>query len=156
MQAVYNYEDLKGKLAAAVTEARASILYGREQIGLAAGQIKNASESYRLSERQMEENLAKPTDVLMAVRSLEQAHFNHLQAISGHNKAQVRLLMLLGGGPPPPPHKPPPPHQPPAAPPGLVPAVPPATLPEPMRGGGKGEAGRRDAAGVLRVSWPWE
>jgi len=49
MQAVYNYEDLKGKLAAGVAEARGAILFGREQIGLAAGQIRNASESYRLA-----------------------------------------------------------------------------------------------------------
>ncbi|MFO0877110.1 MAG: TolC family protein [Gemmataceae bacterium] len=100
-QVMYNYEDLKGKLALGVTEARDSILAGREQIGLATSQIRHASESYRLSDRRLEEGLqgASSTDVLLAIRNLEQAHYNHLQAIQNHNKAQIKLLMFLGGGP---------------------------------------------------------
>lgn len=107
-QVVLNYEDLKGKLAAGVTESRDAILFGREQIGLAAGQIRHASEGYRLSDRRLSEGLqgASPNEVLLAIRGLEQAHYNHLQAIQGHNKAQVRLMMLLGCGNAPPAPKP--------------------------------------------------
>lgn len=103
-QVMYNYEDLRGKLAAGVTESRDAILFGREMIGLAAGQIRHASESYRLSDERLEKGVpdATETDVLMAIRGMEQAHYNYLQSISGHNKAQVRLMMLLGGGLPPP------------------------------------------------------
>jgi outer membrane protein TolC len=122
-QAMLNYEDLKGKLAAGVAESKDAILFGREQIGLAAGQIRHASESYRLADRRLEQGLrdVSPGDVLLAIRSLEQAHFNYLQAISGHNKAQVRLMMLLGGGPPPAPAHPAHP----------LPAPAPAVLPPP-------------------------
>ncbi|MFM7148337.1 MAG: TolC family protein [Gemmataceae bacterium] len=100
-QAMLNYEELRGKLALGVTESRDSILAGREQIGLAGSQIRHASENYRLSDRRMEEGLPGSTvgDVLMAIRNLEQAHFNHIQAIQGHNKGQIRMLMFLGGGP---------------------------------------------------------
>ncbi len=122
-QAMLSYEDLKGKLAAGVTEARDAILFGREQIGLAAGQVRDASESYRLSNERLEAGVAEQTgsDVLAAIRGLEQAHFNYLQSISGHNKAQVRLLMMLGGGPAPSGH-----HPPSAPPPALLPAPKPA------------------------------
>jgi hypothetical protein len=34
-----------------------------------------------------------------AIRTLEQAHFNYVQATREHNKAQVRLLLLAGHGP---------------------------------------------------------
>ena len=56
-----------------------------EQIGLATGQIRHADESYKVSEQRMEEGLqgALPSEVLLGIRSLEQAHFNHLQAIQG-------------------------------------------------------------------------
>lgn len=100
-QVMLTYEELKAKLALGVQESRDSILAGREQIGLATSQIEHANESYRLSERRLEEGVAgaSSSEVLVAIRSLEQAHFNHLQAIQGHNKAQLKLLMLLGGGP---------------------------------------------------------
>ncbi|MFO0841008.1 MAG: TolC family protein, partial [Gemmataceae bacterium] len=100
-QAMYSLDDVKNKLALGVTEARDSVYAGREQIGLATGQIRHADESYKVSEKRWQENLGAASDVLLAIRGLEQAHFNHLQAIQNHNKAQVRLLMLLGGGPAP-------------------------------------------------------
>jgi outer membrane protein TolC len=97
-QAMLSYEDLKGKLAAAVTESRDGILFGREQIGLSASQIQHASKSYQLSDDRLEERLGTPSEVLLAIRNLELAHFNYLQAIAAHNKTQVRLMMLLGSG----------------------------------------------------------
>src|SRR5262249_43969357 len=54
-QAELNYQELRGKLAAGVQEARDSILHGREQIGLALGQIRSATESYRLNDRRLAE-----------------------------------------------------------------------------------------------------
>jgi outer membrane protein TolC len=104
-QANFTLADVRGKLAAGVKEARDAIFSGREQIGLAAGQVKHASESYRLSDRRQEAGVRGAlADMVLAIRGLEQAHFNHLTAISAHNKAQVRLLLLLGSGPAP--HKP--------------------------------------------------
>lgn len=98
-QAMLNFDDVRNKLAAGVAEAHDAILAGRKQIGLATGQIRHASESYRLSDRRLEEGLPNATssEVVLAIRTMEQAHFNHLQAISAHNKAQVRLMILLGG-----------------------------------------------------------
>ncbi len=100
-QAMYNYDEVRNKLALGVTEARDTIFAGREQIGLATSQIVQAGESYELSQKRMEANLSAsgPSEVLLAIRNMEQAHFNHLQAIQEHNKAQIRLMMLLGGGP---------------------------------------------------------
>jgi outer membrane protein TolC len=101
-QAMYSLDEVKNKLALGVTDSRDTILAGREQIGLATSQIRHADESYKVSERRMEAGLEGgkvPSEVLLAIRNVEQAHFNHLQAIQSHNKAQVRLLMLLGGGP---------------------------------------------------------
>ena len=102
-QAQWTLTEARGKLAAGVQEARSSIVAGRERIGLSIDQVRHASESYRLSNRRLEEGVrgASPTDVLMSIRALEQAHFNHLQAIRDHNRGQVRLMMYLGGGPAP-------------------------------------------------------
>jgi outer membrane protein TolC len=97
-QTMLSYEDLKGKLAAGVTEARGAILSGREQIGYTAAQVKHANESYRWSDERLKEGVpeARETEVMVAIRSLEQAHVNYIQAITDHNKAQIRLLMYLG------------------------------------------------------------
>ena len=100
VQAILSYEDLRGKLAAGVLESTESIQEGRVQIGLSTSQIRNANESYRFIDSRLEEGLqgTSPTEVVLSIRSLEQAHFNHLTSISAHNKAQIRLLLLLGGG----------------------------------------------------------
>lgn len=97
-QAIWSYEDLRGKLAAGVLEAHTAIFAGREQFSLSTDGLKHANENYQRSDRRLEEGLqgASPSEVLLAIRSLEQAHFNHLSAITSHNKAQIRLLMLLG------------------------------------------------------------
>jgi outer membrane protein TolC len=97
-QAMFALQDLQGKLALGVQEGKDTVLHSREQIGLASAQIKHASESYRLSETRLDKAApgASAIEVMLAIRSLEQAHFNHLLGIAGHNKAQVRLLLLLG------------------------------------------------------------
>ncbi|MGL4549823.1 MAG: TolC family protein [Gemmataceae bacterium] len=101
-QTQYAMSDLRGKLAFGVQEGKDAVLHGREQIGLAADQIRESSEGYRLSDKRLEDGAAgaSPSDVLLAVRGLEQAHFAHLMAIAAHNKAQIRLVLLLGASPP--------------------------------------------------------
>ncbi len=98
LQAMYNYDDVRGKLAASVQDARGTIIYGREQIGLSRDEIKNAGESYQQNNKRLMEGLpnASVSDTLVAIRALEQAHFDYLGSISSHNKAQLRLLLLLG------------------------------------------------------------
>jgi outer membrane protein TolC len=93
--------DVRGKFAAGASEARDAILFGREQIGLAVGQVKDAAAGYRENDKRLQEGLpgGSVADTLLAIRSLEQAHFNHTSAIANHNKAEVRLLLLLGAGP---------------------------------------------------------
>jgi outer membrane protein TolC len=100
-QTLYALADLRGKLALGVQEGKDSILSGREQIGLGVDAITQASEAYRLSDKRLEDGVpgANPAEVLLAIRNLEQAHFNHLLAISAHNKAQMRLVLLLGPAP---------------------------------------------------------
>jgi outer membrane protein TolC len=91
-------QDLRGKLAAGVQEARTAILAGQEQLRLGAEQITHAAESYRLSKLRVEQNVqgASEAEVLQSIRGLELAHFNYLSALSAYNKAQIRLLLLLG------------------------------------------------------------
>ena len=100
-QTLHALSDLRGKLALGVQEGKDAILSGREQLGLGVDAITQASEAYRLSDKRLEDGApgASPTEVLLAIRNLEQAHFNHLLAISAHNKAQMRLLLLLGPAP---------------------------------------------------------
>ena len=68
--------------ACPLTSDVGAILFGRQQIGLASGQIRNASENYRLSELRMTQGVegTTPGDVALSIRSLEQAHFNYLTA----------------------------------------------------------------------------
>jgi outer membrane protein TolC len=99
-QAHFNYDDLRGKLAAGVQEARDTICAGRERIGHATQEIRNASEAYRLSDLRLRKGVGGSiTDVLANVRELEQGHFHFLSSIAAYNKAQVRLMLLLGPGP---------------------------------------------------------
>jgi outer membrane protein TolC len=100
-QTLYALSDLRGKLALGVQEGKDAVLSGREQIGLGVDAITQASESYRLSDKRLEDGVpgANPAEVLLAIRNLEQAHFNHLLAIAAHNKAQMRLVLLLGPAP---------------------------------------------------------
>jgi outer membrane protein TolC len=98
LQAMLNYDDVRGKLAASVQDSRDTIVYGREQIGLSRDEIKNAGESYQQNNKRLLEGLpgGSVSDTLVAIRALEQAHFDYLGSISSHNKAQLRLLLLLG------------------------------------------------------------
>ncbi|MGH9675593.1 MAG: TolC family protein, partial [Candidatus Acidiferrum sp.] len=92
-------DDLRGKLALGVTESRAAILSGREQVREGAAQIRNSAETYRLSDLRLKENVpnASVTDVSQSIRGLELAHLLHVSAVTAHNKAQLRLQLLLGG-----------------------------------------------------------
>jgi outer membrane protein TolC len=97
-QAQWSMQDLQGKLAAGVQEAREAIVFAREEISVSKQQVRNASENYRLSQQRLEEGAMGATtdEVVRAIRGLEQAHFNRVTAINAYNKAQVRLLLLLG------------------------------------------------------------
>jgi outer membrane protein TolC len=91
-------QELKNKLALAVREGRDTILASRERFRLATEQVRSLAEVYRLARLALMENVpgTKITDVLTAVRTLQQAHLAHIQTVQNHNKAQVRLLLLLG------------------------------------------------------------
>lgn len=91
-------DDARAKLAAGVVEAHAAILSGRVQIKEGSQQIQHAAETYRLGDLRLKESApgASVNEVLQSIRGLELAHFNHLQAVSAYNKAQLRLQLLLG------------------------------------------------------------
>ncbi|HVS39698.1 MAG TPA: TolC family protein [Gemmataceae bacterium] len=97
-QVELTYDDLRGKLTLGVVEAREAILSGRVQIEHASEQIQRASESYRLNDLRLKDNVpgATVSDVVQSLRGLELAHFNYITSVSAYNKAQVRLLLLLG------------------------------------------------------------
>lgn len=95
------YQDLRGKLTLGVQEAREAVLSGREQIRLAREQMREAEQAYKLSNEQMLNNIpgASPSVVQLSLQALGMAQANLVQAIRGHNRAQLRLLLLLGGAP---------------------------------------------------------
>ncbi len=98
-QAHLAYQDLRGKLTAGVQEARETILSGKQEMELSAGQIKNAEEAYTLSDQRLREAAGQSTsysEVLLAVGSIARAKGNYLSVISSYDKAQIRLLVLLG------------------------------------------------------------
>jgi hypothetical protein len=91
-------EDVRGKLAAGVLDARGTIQSGRVQITESTQHIRHAAETYRLSDLRLKQNApgASTNDVSQSIRSLEFAHLAHLTAVASYNKAQLRLLLLLG------------------------------------------------------------
>jgi outer membrane protein TolC len=99
-QVELSLQDLRGKLTLGVKEAREAILSGREQIKSGAEAIKHASETYRLSKLRLQQNApgASTTEVMQAIRGLQQAHLQYVTAVAAYNKAQIRLLLLLGPG----------------------------------------------------------
>jgi outer membrane protein TolC len=93
-------QDLRGKLASGVHEAREAIVSGGQEILFGAQQIKHATRAY---ERARERWQARPPEypvnelqVLQALRAMELAHVRYLEAVSAYDKAQLRLLLLTG------------------------------------------------------------
>lgn len=93
-----SFEDLQAKLTLGVQEAREEILSGKQQIDAGAEMVRHAGENYRLSRLRLlsEAPGSNMGEVVQAIRALEMAHFNYIQAIRDYNKAQIRLLLLLG------------------------------------------------------------
>jgi outer membrane protein TolC len=100
-------QDLRGKLASGVQEARTSIQLTQEQIGQSQDQIRHADKSYELLKETLAVTMQKDRlvgDVLRGVLSMKEAQYNYLSAVTGYDKAQLRLLLLLGPGAGPCPH----------------------------------------------------
>jgi outer membrane protein TolC len=89
--------DLAGKLEAGVREAYAAIHDGLEEISMTRDQVRHAMEGNRLANVRLDDMVSSATisDVLQSIRGLESAHYGYLQAVSGHDKAQVRLHVVL-------------------------------------------------------------
>jgi outer membrane protein TolC len=100
-QTRWTLQDVKNRLASTVQEAQNAVHASREMIGLSTAQIQQASRQYELSDKRVEDGTkgASPADVVTAIRALELAHFNYVQATRDHNKAQARLLVLVGHPP---------------------------------------------------------
>jgi outer membrane protein TolC len=90
--------DTRGKLRLGVREAYEAILSGREQVGYLTEEVRHARETYRLANLRLEQGVqgATQAEVAQAVRGIEAAEFNRLQALNALDKAQVRLLLLIG------------------------------------------------------------
>lgn len=128
-QTRWTLKDVKDRLGAGVQEAKQAILSSRVMLGVSTTQIQEASQAYKKADERVEEGQkgASPADVVSAIRALELAHFNYVQATRDHNKAQVRLLLLVGH----------PPAQ-------EKPIAPPVSLPEPKPLEGKRELPNKD------------
>jgi outer membrane protein TolC len=94
-----SYQDLRGKLALGVAEAREAILSGQDQLRLAEDQFRHADDAYRLSASRLKEKIkgGSPSEVLLAIRSLGGARLQIIQTLRDLDKAQIRLFLLVGG-----------------------------------------------------------
>jgi outer membrane protein TolC len=98
-QAHFANDDLRAKLAAAVQEARDSIMFGHEQIHLNEVYVDKAREVNKLALDRMLEmiQLASAYDeVLLSLEAIGAAQAAYLNAVRDFDKAQLRLLILLG------------------------------------------------------------
>jgi outer membrane protein TolC len=93
-------KELHEKLTIGVHEARSAVFAGEQQIRLGADQTRHAVKVYKLSEERRHAGEAKDkyteVQVLQALRALELAQVRYLEAVSGYDKAQLRLLILTG------------------------------------------------------------
>jgi outer membrane protein TolC len=108
MQAQLGFQELTSKLTLGVQEALESSRSNREQKNFGHAQVKEALESYRLSEKRWENKIgwgtdaktrtipASPGEVLMALGNLARAEFNLINSVREHDKAQLRLFVLTG------------------------------------------------------------
>jgi outer membrane protein TolC len=97
-QAQLSYQDLRGRLAMGVQEARESSLSNADQFHEAQGQIESSRSAYKRSQVRLNENIkGSVSEVLLSIRSLGGAQLNYLQAVRDYDRAQLRLLILLGG-----------------------------------------------------------
>ncbi len=92
------HQDLRGKLAAGVLEAREAILSGREQIRLAEEGLAHAERAYELSNERSKEFIegSSFSEVVLSLTNLSFAQAGHINALRSHNRAQLRLWVLLG------------------------------------------------------------
>jgi outer membrane protein TolC len=97
-QAHLIYQDLRGKLAAGVQEAREAILSGRDQIRLGEEQIQQAQQAYKLSDERLKNNItgSSSSEVLLSLQAVGAAQASYVNAIRSYDKAQLRLMVLLG------------------------------------------------------------
>jgi outer membrane protein TolC len=93
-------KELRDKLTIGVHEARSAVTAGEDQIRYGADHIRSSLRVYQLSHDRLKTAEAKDkyteAQVMQALRGLELAHLRYLEAVSGYDKAQLRLLVLTG------------------------------------------------------------
>ena len=98
-QAHFANDDLRGKLAAGVQEARDSILFGRGRMDEGKDYVEKAREVNRLAKERMMQMVAQSgvhDEVLLSLQAILSAQMSYLSAVRDYDKAQLRLLVLLG------------------------------------------------------------
>ena len=83
-----------------VQESREAIRSGRDQMEIGLKQLKHANDTYERSKFRLTQtaNLKdrQPSEVLLAIRTLNASNLAYLMAIRDHDKAQLRLAILTG------------------------------------------------------------
>jgi outer membrane protein TolC len=98
-QAHFANDDLRGKLAAGVQEARDCILFGRSRMSEGKDYVDKAREVNKLTREKMMQMVAQSgvhDEVLLSLQSILSAQMSYLSAVRDYDKAQLRLLVLLG------------------------------------------------------------
>jgi outer membrane protein TolC len=92
------YQDLRGKLAAGVQQAREVILGSRDQIRLGQDRIDYARRTYTESKFRLTENVPgrTPNEVLRSIEGVAESESHFLGLLRDYDKAQLQLLILTG------------------------------------------------------------
>jgi outer membrane protein len=88
---------LKDAIHLEVTQSYLSMNESRERIALAEKGVREAEESYRITNEKFKAGVALNSDLLDAEAALLQAGWNHIQALVDHELAQARLQRAVGG-----------------------------------------------------------
>lgn len=102
-QASAQYEEAKDGLSQAkdaitldLTQAYLNLNQAKERIGVATQGVKQAEESYRVTNKRFKEGLAQNSDLLDAEVALLQARTNSTHALVDYELAEARLQKAIG------------------------------------------------------------
>jgi len=81
------------------SEVRQSVIMARahqQQFELSTKAVESAWSAFRLNREKIHENQGPPQDLLQSIRSLSEARYGYIDALSAYNKTQFRLYTAIG------------------------------------------------------------
>ena len=98
-QTYLQYQMIRDRVAAEVTTATADIASYRHQMQTTSDSIQAADRTVRLTEQRIRQGVALPIELIQAIRARATAQDAHTEALTNHNRSQLRLLRAIGQPP---------------------------------------------------------